>query len=87
MSRACTAGITLNLHNTSDRVVGLLFLDVLRAYAVRQRPHHISRIIELSHCAIGTLESGDCRATSLRVCVASDRCIVRILSKCIEFSS
>ena len=53
MSRACTAGITLNLHNTSDRVVGLLFLDVLRAYAVRQRPHHISRIIELSHCAIG----------------------------------
>jgi len=52
MSRACTAGITLNLHNTSDRVVGLLFLDVLRAYAVRQRPHHISRIIELSHCAI-----------------------------------
>ena len=52
MSRACTAGITLNLHKTSDRVVGLLFLDVLHAYAVRQRPHHISRIIELSHCAI-----------------------------------
>ena len=52
MSIACSAGITLNLHNTSDRVVGLLFLDVLRAYAVRQRPHHISRIIELSHCAI-----------------------------------
>ena len=63
MSRACTAGITLNLHNTSDRVVGLRFLDVLLAYAVRQRPHHISRIIELSHCAIISIKSAQYRDT------------------------